>query len=158
MTTEQLDYILKLDSKKEIKNQLKEWFGVKELEVGKWYKRDSELLVWNDENITYGIDSRGEFRNDLYFSVTVDCFEATDKEVEAALTKEAIKRGFVDADICILLEDKKYKLEKQKGCFQLLGSILFYQGAPIFHDGKWAEVIQTITKEEAEKQLGKIIV
>lgn len=87
--------------------------------------------------------------------------EATDKEVEKMLIKEAKKRGFKDKGMyedihdpyCGFKELHFKELEydrKENWLYDGYGSV-------IFCNGKWS-TIETITKEDAEKQLGKTIV
>jgi hypothetical protein len=87
---------------------------------------------------------------------------ATDKEVEEALLKEAKKIGIKEGDLVKCLNDGRIKVLTEyhmstpdweidvKGGFNL-GDIT------VMLDGKWVKPIETITKEQAEKELGKTI-
>lgn len=117
------------------------------LQKGKWYKRNKELLVWNDYKKTYGFTEDGMWSNDMLFSRDLNiCVPATDKEVEAALIKEAKKRGFKDGvkikpvsgDINILFDNKFEYLKK----WHEYKNALFIDNYLVFSNGKWAEIIK----------------
>lgn len=157
---------------------IKEWFPKalehekKELglDIGKWYfverpqvlfdDKVKALIFYEEKDDLYGFDHEGRWM-DYYGNPKTDkyVFElATPEEVKEALTKEAVKRGFIGKNLYIKLENKHYQLQSEKGDFQLIGDIFFYQGAPILNKGVWAEIIPTITKAEAEQKLNcKII-
>ena len=78
------------------------------------------------------------------------------KEVEQALIKEAKKRGFKKGVRFTCLYNKFIVDD----CHPMLCSegYLWIKGGCVFRDGKWATIIkETITKEQAEKELGKTI-
>lgn len=83
---------------------------------------------------------------------------ATEEEVFKALEKEAINRGFKDGVTFVnLFNNLKYTA--RNNCFKYLKTgELVIDNNTIFHNGKWAEIIETITKSEAEKQLNKTII
>lgn len=124
------------------------------LEVGKWYKRDGELLVWNGGKDTYGFNVSGVWGEGYIFSYSrVDI--ATDKEVEEALLAEAARRGFVKgAEISITeyLWDNSYSGDTE-GNIAVAHSPVFKNGVSetlhmkcaegnicIFIEGEWAKV------------------
>lgn len=83
------------------------------------------------------------------------------KEVKQALIKEAEKRGFkkgVRYNAEYLGYDGQDKLLITSNDFKLTYNTLLIDNYEIFKNGIWAEIIETITKEEAEKQLGKTII
>ena len=111
----------------------------------------------------YGIDSMGDWVDD-YVARSSGCRLATEEEVSQALIAEAKKRGFKkgvklkrllsvnqgslsgDSKTC---EDKAMKIHHGH---------LFIGNLMIFHETEgWAEIVETITKEQAEKELGKTI-
>lgn len=146
--------------KYKMKDEFPEVFKVK-LEVGKWYKFLGNLCVHSGGTKTYGFWNE-EFRNNISFGPfdfeDNDIVKATEQEVFEALKNEAVRRGFVGKDIYIKIGDRQYCLESEIGKFQLASNLFFYQGAKIFKNGTWAEIIPTKTKEEAEKLLNcKII-
>ena len=150
------------------------------LEIGKWYKypdfKNWKLLItdntkgkekgvgfncseiWMKDWLTNGGDE---------LSSLIPC---SDKEVEEALIKEAKRRGF----------EKGVKFIKlSNGVVQTVDCLPYFQygrlavlspktewssvykggcsNPSIFDNGKWAEIVETITKEQAEKELGKTI-
>jgi hypothetical protein len=139
-----------LEQLKEQLNSISE--KIKQLETtsfqkGKWYKRNKELLVWNDYKKTYGFTEDGMWSNDMLFSRDLNiCVPATDKEVEEALIKEAKKRGFKDGvkikpvsgDINILFDNKFEYLKK----WHEYKNALFIDNYLVFSNGKWAEIIK----------------
>jgi len=138
----------------------------KELEVGKWYK-----AFHKGPNEQWGLINIAEIKSDrIYWYGFFDgiyiekdwCHnengfeEATLQEVEAALICEAEKRGLLDG--IHYLSPKGYK-RIVKYPLELSNNILSdADGNYIFYSGKWATIIETITKEEAEKILNKKIV
>jgi len=171
--------------KANIEKEFPKLFKKDELEVGKWhldgYKDDKFLICLTrlEGNLYYGygfdsdgkwVDDNGDFWGNAYNDITRP---ATDKEVETALIKEAKKRGFKEGvkfkglrfnrestfEEWSLSSDREYKKysshinglnfrDSTHGVFELL-----------FINGKWADIIiETITKEQAEKELGKTII
>ena len=96
----------------------------------------------------------------ILHEVQLKLVDISDKEVEDALIKEAKKRGFKRGVEYKTLFDSpniqlgKFSLEYMPVRNSLLA--ITAQGI-IFENGKWATIIETITKAEAEKQLGKTI-
>lgn len=115
----------------------------KKLEVGKWYRRDGELAVWNNGESTYGFNKSGKWMDKMFFS-TRSISPATLEEVEQALIKEAKRRGLVN-DVLIELTDGS----KVKFCFYddgmfLENGVLYWHSTnyPIFDNGKWAKPLK----------------
>lgn len=150
--------------KYKMKDEFPEVFKVK-LEVGKWYKNDQNSIFFtcnvnNKKPYGYGITAGKVFVEDDNFAAwSVSGIKlATEQEVLEALKNEAVKRGFVDGSyikledyegFCRKNEDSKYFTEHN--CFDFLGRT-------VFDNGKWATILKTKTKEEAEKLLNcKII-
>lgn len=157
--------------------KVKEWFPevfeVK-LEVGKWYKRiwkdgdvdlflisdfkDDKFVVGeffrNDDRLEEGIGYRyeNENENDERYSD----FKATEQEVFEALKNEAVKRGFVEGSLCKWYGRGIIKVNK----LRLQGNKLWcnYDNIIMDEKGKWATIIPTKTRKQAEKELNcKII-
>ena len=120
---------------------------------------DEQWLGYSEEGtVKYGIDSNRYWFYGNDAKIDSSDYEATEAEVFEALKNEAVKRGFVEGrwfgDVHInsfvnpvknlLYHTDSEDLRCDKGC--------------VFHKGKWAEIIPTITKEEAEKELGKKII
>ena len=167
--------------------KIKEWFPevfeVK-LEVGKWYNRiwkdgDRDLFLISDfidnkffigeffrnnERLEEGVGGRFIISNDKrYYEI-----EATNEEVFEALKIEAVRRGFVEGVRItpMFYNGKDYYPDKNIISsplnFKLKGNVFVVDGGingyRIFVNGKWATIIQTITKSEAEKLLNKKII
>ena len=153
--------------------KMREWFPdafKTALEVGKWYKGEKNILIYitsfNDiNNINgYGFIKDGSWsgsRGNFEWGLSVKCVEANESEVFEALKNEAFKRGFCSVGICfrdsIGRESKTTgKVESHNGSANF--GITNADNMWIFRNGVWAEIIPTITKQEAEKQLGKKII
>ena len=161
--------------KYKMKDEFPEVFEVK-LEVGKWYKRPhgkALFFIVGDPKITpfevYGFDMEGNWMN-LEKARTFPDYEieATEQEVFEALKNEAVKRGFKEGVyITPMYSDGKDYFPDENIInkplnFHLKVSILEVDGGDdryrIFVNGKWATILKTKTKEEAEKLLNcKII-
>ena len=164
-------------------NFLKEKGLIKEeFEVGKWYKSKNHNITacYVDEHNNYGV-SFGVWKDAMILNYFEAWTLATDKEVEAALIKEAKKRGFkkgVNYISCTLGDFKtnieggkegvKYNCNNVMGRKDevLCGKVIFdydYNGlfcssnGWIFEDGKWATIIEEpkeMTMAEVNKALG----
>ncbi len=144
--------------------KVKEWFPeVFELpkDFTGWVKTKGEL---NKKWITffengfqkYGIDSDGNwFSQNMKVRIHGNGFEATKQEVFEALKNEAVKRGFEDR---VYFSDNTGNNKILRGFFYYNSMCLYFGGANIFQNGKWATIIPTITKSEAEKLLNKKII
>jgi len=166
--------------KEKIEKEFPKLFKKDALEVGRWYKsRDNHgeyLMVWNNSEETYGFWGN-EYRDDLSFYIISNKIPATDKEVEEALIKEAKKRGFFNIGNTFksCFDDNneartigKYDSSTDIGYYydevhnELRSNGLntyekFCSNPLIYEKGKWATIVETITKEQAEKELGKTI-
>lgn len=151
---------------KTIRKVFPELFKIK-LEVGKWYIHksggfwciDSELDK-NGKAFVYGFscDFTYFYRklcNTIYLEK-----ETTLKEVETALIKESERRGLIsDKPLHYILPyGIGYSRCSIKEEFVFKDNKLYLGNFDIFNNGKWAEIIEIITKEEAEKILNKKIV
>jgi len=173
ITKEQIETLVDVSKNAEIR--LKEWFPEAfktGLEVGKWYKTKFVFI-----NIT-NIDAKGkvygygwDLCSEIWHGSDNDdwgvdnAIEATESEVFEALKNEAVKRGYEKENTfvkSIIFDDRKVNLSGSgydKTNFRLEHNGQFiYNGVTIFKKGKWAEIIETITKKEAEKLLNKIII
>jgi len=150
-----------------------------ELEDGKWYvgyhyaDRFLVNLDLTDELEThdkgYGFNKFGWVKEFTFLKTFDWGFElATPEEVTEALTKEAVKRYKVGDFIkCPVYESCNY-------IGTIHGDIYWADGSKVpavrcintnrpnenfslFFEGKWAEIIPTISKEDAEKEIGKKI-
>lgn len=140
-----------------------------ELESGKWYKdtyERSNLLVYitdikDDEIVGYGFGVSGKWLapNRKFYSWNIHnaysfLVEATDQEVEDALVKEAVRRGFKDnviIDNSPLGFSHKRLHDEGENMFYTDGYLnIGHKGLAIFHEGKWAEVIEKPVDKFAE--------
>jgi hypothetical protein len=143
----------------EIAKEFPKLFKQDDLVVGKWYKKEGYLMKWNNGKSTFGFFTgaygKWEFGNDLKKQLIL----ATDKEVEQAFIKEAKKIGFKEGVKFIDVVDGE--LEVVDGnVYEYYPNvdILTLNSDRIYKNGKWAEILETITKEQAEKELGKTII
>ena len=136
---------------RELEKEFPALFKGKALEVGKWYKHRRFLHFYNGgfgDYVTYGFREDGSFCDKMGFHNYDSRVLATDIEVETALIKEFEKNN---------KPFKNYALNNNifEGC--LFGWNGNEPTTKLFDNGKWATIIETITREEAEKLLGRII-
>ena len=163
---------LKSSGNWKVSDRLKKWFPEAfkvELEVGKVYKfKEKNRFMFKfagkysirENSGSYGFNMAGKWFENLGVSQDDVYQEATTEEWESALIKEAKKRGYKNGN---------YKCLDLPNCTEEVVNDFFYEnkdlwhgvsgrGNLIFDNGVWAEIIKTISKEDAEKQLGcKII-
>lgn len=161
------DKIGSLDTRHELRDMFPEVFETK-LEVGKWYKSNNFNLVnyqGLEEKKCYGFgyvntDRWHEKMTFLTEEHGANWIEATDQEVTEALTKEAVKRGFVvGASHTITNGDNIRKIENKLRFGFVYNSeecYLLVNNWRIFDNGQWAEILETITIQEAESKLKEI--
>lgn len=185
ITPNQLKILSNVKETEEVKYLIKEWFpeALKvdkvELEAGKWYKNPNigslafckEIL---DRESFYGYGFGSDNSGNEWFDISDVEFtcsnwkEATPEEITEALTKEAVKRYKVgDYVKClqntfltepdIICDDKENKSFLSNNSFWIMAN-KGNQAVCVFNQGKWATVTETISREEAEKQLGKKII
>ena len=151
--------------KTNIEKEFPKLFKEDALVVGKWYKHCSgglRYLVCSVGNgLAYGFMD-GIYHTKLSFGsqrLEEGCIPATDKEVERALIKEAKRRGFKEG-VSVSNENIGYFYEGMCNSNEITfeNGILSIDSIYIYKKGKWATIIkETITKEQAEKELGKTI-
>jgi len=136
-----------------LKDNFKECFET-ELEVNRWYKYSDRIgfIVYIEKVLSntlikgYGISNCW---NDSREWVKEGLQPATEKEVEEALVKEAIKRGIWDCPISYA-RDKKADTRIYLESFR--DNILWSRYGRVFDNGVWAtSLIPTYTIPEAEK-------
>lgn len=121
------------------------WFSYANFETKEYYG-SGVLGDWFQGNAEYHLKY-----------ITSNCEPMSAEEVTEALKKEAVKRGYKEG---VHFKDLH---TKSPGCVDVVkyykdSEDLRSDGCCIFHKGQWAEIIQTKTKEEAEKLLNcKII-
>lgn len=167
MTEEQLSYIKSLGSKEEIIIKLHEWFGVDKLESGKWFKANGATFNFSgkfDEDgdpLGFGFLPSGRWSelDHVGWPINDDLRLATEKDVKELLVNEAISRGFVEDAIFKSTNGVSFVFRDFSFSDILQDHYVWNSGSGmIFDNGIWAKVVKTITKKEAEKQLGKIII
>ena len=100
----------------------------------------------------------------LYTSCSIKYLEkATKEEVEKHLIEEAKRRGYSETNIKCLTGIKNSFNTSYDWYYSILKDALYTMprgngGNTVYEKGKWAEIIQTMTKEEAEAKLNCIIV
>ncbi len=150
---------------------LEKWFPEAfkvELEVGKVYKYKGLKTLIKITKIhlksfdVYGFNYKGDYKTWLDSdNINDDKWqEATTDEWESALIEEAKKRGYNNGNYKCLYQHGN-SLETDGNIHMFEGSVWIGNGVEtnqVFKKGVWAEIVKTISKEEAEKQLGcKII-
>jgi len=151
--------------KKEIEKEFPNLFN-QGLEVNRWYKkRDGGLWFLTEvefgRSYGYGFDADGDWAGlEKEYNYGLDLVLATIAEIENELIQECNIRGLKPSNHrCV--RDGKIWDNNVGGEFKYdFSSNYLIIGASIaFEKGKWATVIkETITKEEAEKELGKTII
>ena len=154
--------------KTKIEKEFPKLFKETEFVVGKWHKdKYKNLINYQLEKKCFGFKKGVKWDLDTptcyyIFDNTSEWTPATDKEVEEALIKEAKKIGFK--------EGVDYQTVSGRLVRNLrFNNLEFYPdssggyltdgyGGSIFEVGKWATPIEKITKEEAEKLIGKTII
>ena len=156
--------------KENIEKEFPKLFKKDALVVGKWYKSRSCLFNYQKHGNVYGFFGDGVWNNGNWSWDDTIAKPATDKEVEEALIKEAKNRGFKIGVKFIKLSNGVVQTVDGLPYFEY-GRVAVespktewssvYKGGcsnpSIFDNGKWAEIVETITKEQAEKELGKTI-
>ena len=177
LTTQQLTQLKEVANNETI-DLLKQWYPEK-FEVEKkvhtfYYAKDEfgdEFLFAYysmDSDRVYGFN-KGDWRDydkgitwiwtDLNSGETL----ATEEQILKFMIPEAKKRGYKNGNYkCMDLPSCTYQVNEDKFFFTING---LWQGEDkfakynlIFEKGKWAEIIQTYTKEEAEKMLNAKII
>jgi hypothetical protein len=145
------NYKEELNKLQTLLDELKSKIGKPQFEIGKWYKINSDSKIvccYKGVCDGYGIDSGYNWSDSLLMSDISLWTLATQKEVEEALTKEAVKRGFKEGvkfkSIIYGTErvftSDKLKLEKDGD--------LTNNNNTIFRCGTWATPIKTKTIDE----------
>ena len=148
-----------------IEKEFPKLFKEDPLEAGKWYK--SEIATFKVTSVaplrSYGIYS-GKWANDNFTEVTTRIRPATGKEVKKALIKEAKRLGVkTGAKVKCLMSSQIATVQEMKFTISEHSSDFWVKQEEngvwclLNEEGAWATVVETITKEQAEKELGKTI-
>lgn len=158
--------------KNKISDEFPELFKLKPLEVGKWYRRHDGNLWFLTEIKEFCAFGYGFCADKSWaylsqgFNYSIKLTPATDKEVETALIKEAKKRGFKKGVYCRFSNYNNRFLKtniiefnnNNQGLYLTVKTDDVDVRDIIFSNGQWVSIIETITKEQAEKELGKTII
>jgi len=141
-------------------DELKRWFPdafKKELEIGKCAKSKerSNCLVFITEFTKYGFNGYGfdnenkfcNLKNDEWTSVLSLWRLATEQEVKTSLINEAKKRGLIDGNYIKSTNGERGLVNDGNWIYDENVNKLYYAGFILFDNGKWATIIETITKE-----------
>jgi len=138
-------------------------------------KRHSKSLIYpksidKEGNLyRYGFDKNGNFLNikdnsgRIYLCNSIAkeyLIPATEQEVFEALKKEAKRIGYKVGDYVDKIHAISNEMIQGEYPDFVLGvnNVLWYGGVVIFNNGIYASITPTITKEEAEEQLGRKII
>lgn len=128
------------------------------IEKGKWYHADGVLIYVNklhkDTVFGYGLNSEEGFwieEDDDPWYVMQITHEATPQEVIEALTKEAKRRYKIGDKV----KDVNGVEIVPNGSYVFIDGVLYYGGATLMKDGKWAEVIKNDDKFAELKEAHK---
>lgn len=146
----------------DLKNWFPEVFETK-LTVGKWYKfvdnKYNDFLgrvtkLEKDRFWYYGFNTGGTYRESDYYGINEVLREATHQEVTEALTKE-VKKRYKAGDYVEKIHrfSNKYITGNNPGIVVDSDYKVWYGGCVVFKDGKFAEIIPTLTIQEAEEKL-----
>jgi hypothetical protein len=160
-------------TKEQAQEVLKDWFDYKEtrattkntyekfiedkfplLEVGKWYKGIGSALVFVESiqggTFTgHGFYFNGDSWNKSHGNWIVSAFttEATKEEIEAALIKEAERRGIWQVPIKDV-DGLNRMYRSFTPCYSIHDNQLWSEYGKVFENGKWATpIVQDPTKD-----------
>jgi len=118
--------------------------------------------------LMYGIGASGEWFDRRGMNIlNRNNIPATPQEIQEALEKEAVRREYKENVRISRLFDKELQdcsidkniFPKDAGFFyNLKNDYLEHFGFVIYSKGQWAQIIPTITKQEAEERLGMKII
>lgn len=119
------------------------------------------IAYYENDILKYGINANGDWfksKSNANYNECESNRVATEEEVKTALINEAKKRGLKCGNY-IKATNGDYGLINNGSWIHAQNSnCLFYAGFILFDNGKWATIIETITKEEVEKLLNKKII
>lgn len=153
--------------KYKMKDEFPEVF--KKEEQNGWYK-DKEYPLWlcffENDCLIYGFDIDGDYfinKKPVLDTDKKNDIPATEQEVFEALKNEAVKRGFVDNAWVNTIYNTKKKIGGKLYYYHDTNKVSSLNDSDgmkgcLFYKGKWATIIPTKTKEEAEKLLNCKIV
>ena len=170
LTQEQINQLAERKHAKELLQKFIPEAFENKLEVGKWYKdKEYSSCIINYQRINetiwnYGFNLGGCWNNEVGNAGNNRLRLATEEEVREALINEAKKRGFNNIG--------NLKIKNTVGsisngfvtitndfCYEYESNTLRLDGAIIFNNGKWAEIIKETepTKEEINRVLDYLL-
>lgn len=170
ITKEQIKEISNWSNSVDKERRLNQWFPKafeeekKELAVGKWYWYEGTLFNFQLGNDVYGFNDDGSWCDvSSWVWPTRKLYdrEATEQEVFEALKNEAVKRRYTDRNYrCLVLPEHTHDVVNSYHVNEgnLLHGEQGYKSNVVFKEGKWAEIIPTISLKEAEERLNCKIV
>ena len=169
LTQEQIE---KLAEKKHAKELLKEFLPEafeNKLEVGKWYRLRNKAFNWlmcytENRNVCYGFNSENLYSNEYVMYDYNDWKLATEEEVREALINEAKKRGFNNIGNLKIKNtfggiSNGFVTLTNNFYYDYKGNTLRLDGALIFNNGVWAEIIEeknTFDKDYLDNKITEI--
>jgi hypothetical protein len=135
------------------------------LEVGKWYKSNHCCIFkyngfkdCEDDPCGYGFSNKGTWFKSNLIGWSGTYTLATNEEVQQAHIKEAKHIGYKGGDNIgnfngcgkEILYNSNYNFSTNSGLF-------YVGGCCVCEKGEWATIVETITRKQAEKELGKVI-
>ncbi len=148
-------------TKKKCKSKISKWSKrleecKDELIVGRWYRWDKYnnfIFMFNGEygdstevtNKNYGINILGDWSEGVGVHDTKEYTLATDEEVQQALEKEAVNRGYRNGNYKCLDDPSKTRVFENPVYVLRQGSLFIKEGTYInvvFQNGIWAEIIE----------------
>lgn len=157
------------DWKQEIKENFPKLFKEDDFKAGDYfYSLDNwpytvENKVFKIREISYG-----EYLypcNETFKGTSESCNQhissarkATPEEIQSALQKEAERRGFVAGNFKCIYSPRTIKNKEGNYFYWQDEDVLWIGGNACYEKGKWAEIIPTITKKEAEEKLNVKII
>ncbi len=162
ITKEQILEIEQWGNKSDAK-KVREWYPdcfKKELIVGRWYKNSIDSLLYcknieEDGCISgYGFNQFGQWVDD--YAIIPEYTEATPKEVEDALIKEAKRRYPIGTHIKCLHNGFGIIKISSNIDYYFESNDMYYAGCQIFKQGIWCDTMpkKKMTISEIEEKLG----
>jgi len=161
------EQIIELSIQNNIEIKLKKWFpdAFKTKFTG-WAKDIHEMnedwiAYYENDILKYGINANGDWfksKSNSYYNECESNRKAMEKEAKTALINEAKKIGLIDGNYIKATDGDYGLLNGGIWIYSKDVNKLYYDGFILFDNGKWATIIETITKKEAEKLLNKKII
>ena len=140
---------------------------MKKFKIGKWYVlstvgyNEKAIVCYQGKNkshygFNFDLEWTTSFGNAIFNNEPKNVREATDKEVEEALIKEAKRRGYATGNFRCLLDGKKWGIEcgsANYSGYEMFKGRLYWNAGVCFKNGKWAEIIDESTEEKENQKM-----